>query len=90
MDDSSPVEGSVFLGPPSVRRTPRAEAFLDLAKSNMSTPIHASNAQLSGPEIPGAQISEAGNLVLTVNNALSSIPLLLESCGASIITISDG
>ena len=66
------------------------EACLDLAKSKISTPIHANSAQLSGPEIPGAQIKEAGNLVLMVSRALSISSLEFASCGASVITISDG
>lgn len=84
------VEGSGSLGPDSVSSTPSDEACLDLARSKTSTPIHESSAQLSGPEIPGAQISEDGKLVLMVRSAFSIKPVLFESCGASIKAIIDG
>ena len=76
IDASSPVDGSNSLGPDSVSKMPSEEAVRDLPRSNMSTPIHESRAQLSGPEIPGVQIREPGKVVLTVKIALSSIPLL--------------
>ena len=76
---SSPVDGSGSLGPFSVNKTPNEFACLDLAISNTSTPIHDSKAQLSGPDIPAAQIREEGKLVLIVNIALSSIPRLFAS-----------
>ena len=84
------MEGSGSLGPVSVRSTPSDEACLDLAKSKISTPIHDSSAQLSGPEMPGAQINEEGKLVRMVKSALSIIPILFESCGASINAIIEG
>ena len=90
IDVSSSVEGSGFLGPDSVSKTPKEDACLDLARSKMSTPIHDNRAQLSGPEIPGVQIREPGKDVLTVNIALSNSPLFVESWGASIIATNEG
>ncbi len=84
------VEGSGSLGPDSVSSTPSDEACLDLARSNMSTPIQESRAQLSGPDIPGAQINEDGKWVLMVKSAFSINPVFFESCGASINAIMDG
>ena len=74
MPKSSSTVSSTFLGPDPVSRTPSDEACLSLARSKRSTPIHASNAQLSGPEMPGAQMREEGNRILTVCNASDSIP----------------
>ena len=81
---------SILRGPDWESNTPMEEACLDRAKSKISTPIHANSAQLSGPEIPGAQIKEAGNLILMVSRALSRSSLEFASWGASVITINDG
>ena len=62
---------------------PAAAAFLDLERSNKSTPSQESKWQLSGPAIPGVQISDVGNLLLTTSKACTSFPRLLASCGAS-------
>ena len=56
----------------------------------MSTPIQESSAQLSGPDIPGAQINEDGKWVLMVKSAVSINPVFFESCGASINAIMEG
>ncbi|MAF19891.1 MAG: hypothetical protein CL966_04095, partial [Euryarchaeota archaeon] len=56
----------------------------------MSTPIQESSAQLSGPDIPGAQINEDGKWVLMVKSAVSINPVFFESCGASIKAIMEG
>ena len=84
------VEVSGSLGPDSVSSTPSDEACLDLARSKMSTPIQESSAQLSGPDIPGAQINEDGKWVLMVKSAVSINPVFFESCGASINAIMEG
>jgi hypothetical protein len=77
IDESSSESLSGLLGPDSVIRTPKEDACRDLDKSNRSTPIHANNAQLSGPAIPGVHISDAGNLVRIEISAFSSIPVNL-------------
>ena len=74
MEVSSPQESSGNLGPDSVSNIPSEDACLDLDRSKMSTPIQDNNAQLSGPEIPGVQINEAGKFVLTAISAFSNIP----------------
>ena len=90
MLESSDKEGSGSLGPSEVRRIPLADATLDLFRSKRSRPIHERREQLSGPDIPGAQIREAGNLLLTISIACESFPAALESCGASVIAITEG
>ena len=70
--------------------TPAADAFLDLDKSNRSTPSQDSRWQLSGPEIPGVQIREDGNLLLITSNASTRLYRFLANYGASVRTTTDG
>ena len=56
----------------------------------MSTPIQESSAQLSGPDIPGAQINDDGKWVLMVKSAVSNKPVFFESFVASNNAIMDG
>ena len=77
--DSDKVS-SGYLGPSSVSITPSEAALRERARSNRSTPIHDSKAQLSGPPIPGVQSNEFGKLVLKVYNAVISAPGRWESC----------
>ena len=70
--------------------TPLATASLDLDKSNKSTPIQDSKAQLSGPPIPGVQMSEVGNRLLIASIASISLPGRSASWGASIMATIEG
>ena len=79
MSTCSPREVSGYLGPSDVRRMPSALAILDLERSNRSTPNQDKSAQLSGPEIPGVQISEDGNLLLVTIRASNNFPLELDN-----------
>ena len=69
---------------------PLALAILDLERSNRSTRNQDKSAQLSGPEIPGVQISEEGNLLLITIKASTNFPLELDNWGASVIAITEG
>jgi len=73
-----------------VRITPLATASRDLDKSNRSTPIQESKAQLSGPPIPGVQISEVGNRLLIASIASTKLHGRSASWGASIMATIDG
>ena len=75
----SPREVSAYRGPSEVRRMPLALAILDLERSNRSTPNQDRSAQLSGPEIPGVQISEEGNLLLITIKPSTNFPLELDN-----------
>ena len=75
----SPRDIFAYRGPSEVRRRPFALAILDLERSNRSTPNQDKSAQLSGPEIPGVQISEEGNLLLTTFKASTNFPLELDN-----------
>ena len=75
----SPREVSAYRGPSEVRRRPFALAILDLERSNRSTPNQDKSAQLSGPEIPGVQIREEGNLILITIKASTNFPLELDN-----------
>ena len=86
----SPRVSSGSLGPLSERISPEAEAFRDLERSNKSTPSHERRWQLSGPEIPGAHISEEGNLLLITSNDFANLPRLLANCGESVRITIDG
>ena len=59
------------LGPDSVSSTPSDEVVLNFAVIENIYPIQESSAQLSGPDIPGAQINEDGKWVLRVKSAVS-------------------
>ncbi len=87
---SSPRESSATLGPSEVSRIPLAEAILDLDRSKRSTPNQERREQLSGPDIPGVQISEEGNLLLTASIASASLPPEFDSWGESVIAITEG
>ena len=75
----SPREVSAYRGPSEVRRMPLALAILDLERSNRSPPNQEPRAQLSGPECPGVQISEEGNLLLITIKASTNFPLELDN-----------
>ena len=53
---------------------------LTLVKSIRSTPIQAKSEQLSGPEIPGIQIKEEGNLRFTESRDSINRLSLFTSC----------
>lgn len=69
---------------------PLENALFALVRSIRSTPIQAKSEQLSGPEIPGIQIKEEGNLRFTESRDFINKLSLLTSCMESTKQIIEG